>query len=272
MEGFIYILSNECMPGLVKVGQTRNTPSKRAAEISANESAPKPMRVEYYAFVGCDPYPIEQKVHGDLRAHSEGKEWFRCDVPQAITAVRRACAGILKHEEIFYIDPEEVRRLEEEAERLREEEARQEKERVESARQEEYRRQNELARELVRLASQAEAKKKKEQEQRDQRSRELELKRKLEQRDENQRLKSNYLRQIKETERYMKKCPICCGLRECSAAIFAGWSAWLLSALGMYYFLGLREFQDFFWWIYALFLSLAWLALDGTKQWKIKTD
>lgn len=71
------------------------------------------MRVEYYAFVDALVSDVESRAHRHLQDCSVAKEWFRCDVPTAILAVRRACHTSLRHEKVHYVDPTELRRIEE---------------------------------------------------------------------------------------------------------------------------------------------------------------
>ena len=49
MKGFVYVLSNASMPGLIKVGMTTKVPDGRAKELSSDTSTPTPFIVEYYA-------------------------------------------------------------------------------------------------------------------------------------------------------------------------------------------------------------------------------
>lgn len=113
MEGFVYVMSNELMPGVLKVGYTTRTPDARALEMSSHEAVPVRMKVEYYAFVDAAVSEIESRAHRQLQDFSVAKEWFRCDVPTAIFAVRQSCEGRLRHEKIHYVDPAELRRREE---------------------------------------------------------------------------------------------------------------------------------------------------------------
>ena len=46
MSGFVYILTNECMPGLVKIGSTQQDPVERARTLS-NTSVPFPFNVAF---------------------------------------------------------------------------------------------------------------------------------------------------------------------------------------------------------------------------------
>ena len=62
MEGFVYVMSNPAMPGLVKIGITEKMPHLRAQEISAHEGLPERMQLEYYALVTGAPRAVEQRV------------------------------------------------------------------------------------------------------------------------------------------------------------------------------------------------------------------
>jgi hypothetical protein len=45
-RGYIYVLSNPSMPGIVKVGRTFREPRARAAELSASTGVPTPFKIE----------------------------------------------------------------------------------------------------------------------------------------------------------------------------------------------------------------------------------
>ena len=64
-EGWVYILTNEAMPGLVKIGYTMNDPTIRAEELSSDTGVPLPFVIAYKALV-VNPKQIEQEVHGKL--------------------------------------------------------------------------------------------------------------------------------------------------------------------------------------------------------------
>ncbi len=123
MEGFVYVMSNEAMPGIVKVGFTERTPNQRALEMSAHEGLPFKMRVEYYALIDESAYEVEQATHRILEIFSVGKEWFRCDVLKAVTAIKSASSGKLMSEKLHYESPEALRhRVEQERLKVRENE------------------------------------------------------------------------------------------------------------------------------------------------------
>jgi hypothetical protein len=82
-EGYIYCLSNESMPGLVKVGMTatlERTPVMRAKELSAHTSVPTSFKVEFAKLVS-NPKQKEQTLHVLLSQYTTRinvkREFFR---------------------------------------------------------------------------------------------------------------------------------------------------------------------------------------------------
>jgi len=82
-EGWVYVLTNEAMPGLVKVGYTMKDPAIRAQDlykdpkIGALAGVPMPFVVAYKALV-VNPYQVEQAVHKLLEKKrlNEEREFF----------------------------------------------------------------------------------------------------------------------------------------------------------------------------------------------------
>ncbi|GAB7550399.1 GIY-YIG nuclease family protein [Cupriavidus sp. 8B] len=72
MEGYVYVISNKAMAGLVKVGFTTRSPDERAAELDGTHF-PYPPVVEYFALVS-NAKAVEKEVHRSLRAKRERKE------------------------------------------------------------------------------------------------------------------------------------------------------------------------------------------------------
>jgi hypothetical protein len=85
MRGWVYIIVNKSMPGLVKVGYTDRSPNMRAAEL-AGTGMPTPYSVAYSAQLPA-ARNVEQRVHRKLADLRVGKEWFRCTVAVARAAV-----------------------------------------------------------------------------------------------------------------------------------------------------------------------------------------
>ena len=87
IRGWIYVIVNPAMPGLVKVGFSRKDPTLRAEELEST-GTPHPFEVVYDALVE-DPASVERAVHTHLDAARERKEWFRCGAAEAVAAIRR---------------------------------------------------------------------------------------------------------------------------------------------------------------------------------------
>jgi hypothetical protein len=101
-EGWVYVLTNEAMPGLVKIGFSMKDPTIRAQDlykdpkIGALAGVPMPFTVFYKALV-VNAYKVERAVHKELecdRINIE-REFFRCDPFDAIECIR-------EHAEVKY--------------------------------------------------------------------------------------------------------------------------------------------------------------------------
>jgi T5orf172 domain/Domain of unknown function (DUF4113) len=69
VEGYVYVMSNKAMPGLVNVGFTTGTPDERAAQLNGTHS-PHPVVVEYSTHVS-DARAVEREAHLRLRNHRD---------------------------------------------------------------------------------------------------------------------------------------------------------------------------------------------------------
>ena len=98
MKGWVYIISNKAMPGLVKVGHSMKDPELRAQEFD-QAGLPYSYFVEYEIHVE-NPQQVEQRVHHILSPCKEKKEWFRCLCREAIDAIRDAA----ENKTIYEID------------------------------------------------------------------------------------------------------------------------------------------------------------------------
>ncbi len=86
MKGWVYVITNKAMPGLIKIGYSMKDPELRATELN-HTGSPHPYVVDYEVLVN-EPRDVEQTVHGRLKNQREGKEWFRCTSEEAIAAIR----------------------------------------------------------------------------------------------------------------------------------------------------------------------------------------
>ena len=75
--GYMYILSNPAMPGLLKIGFTNRDVKERVGELTAATGVPKPFEIEYYCLTR-DVEQIESTVHRHFASKRvPGKEFFR---------------------------------------------------------------------------------------------------------------------------------------------------------------------------------------------------
>jgi hypothetical protein len=83
-RGFIYVLENESMPGIVKVGMTARLPESRAAELYTT-GVPTPFVLRFAMFVEAVEQ-TEKMIHNTLRSYRicRNREFFKIDASEAI--------------------------------------------------------------------------------------------------------------------------------------------------------------------------------------------
>jgi len=76
--GFVYILENEGMPHLFKIGKTANSPYTRAHELSRETGVPSPFKVCRAYFV-IDRHEAEKLIHKELEEYrfKNNREFFQ---------------------------------------------------------------------------------------------------------------------------------------------------------------------------------------------------
>lgn len=90
---YIYILTNDSMPGLVKIGFTKNKPSERVKQINAATGVPEDFVVQYQ-YPCFNAHDLEQEIHRYLESEvgnrkNKNKEFFNMTVEQAISVIER---------------------------------------------------------------------------------------------------------------------------------------------------------------------------------------
>ena len=87
---YVYVLTNESMPGLCKIGFTKNLPDKRAKQINAATGVAQDFIVEY-AYPCYNGHDLEQEVHGYLDSYrvNKSREFFRIGVEEAKAVIGR---------------------------------------------------------------------------------------------------------------------------------------------------------------------------------------
>lgn len=85
--GFVYILTNPSMPGLIKIGRTRLDPADRAAQLHTT-GVPAGFQVEY-ACRTPNPEAVEQAMHVAFgpRRVNDRREFFEIEPDQAIAVL-----------------------------------------------------------------------------------------------------------------------------------------------------------------------------------------
>jgi hypothetical protein len=84
--GFVYILSNPKMPGLLKIGYTARPVEERVQELNAATGVPAPFVIEAY-FPSETPDKNEAEIYRLLSSHRiEGKEFFEVGLDDALSA------------------------------------------------------------------------------------------------------------------------------------------------------------------------------------------
>lgn len=92
MEGWVYVLSNPCMPGIYKVGMTTTSPEVRARELSSATGVPAPFKIEA-AFYSHSPLDSEKEVHEALSEWrvNESREFFEIELEEILHACSLSC-------------------------------------------------------------------------------------------------------------------------------------------------------------------------------------
>ena len=109
MKGWVYVISNPSMPGIVKVGFTMDAPEDRARELSSSSGVPRENELDYAILVD-NPRDLEQSVHSCMRNIREGKEWFKCTVEHAVNVIKDNYSGTVHREKYEKIDRERTER------------------------------------------------------------------------------------------------------------------------------------------------------------------
>jgi len=94
--GYVYILTNPAMPGLVKIGHTSKHPSTRAAELSAATGVPGCFIVAW-AHPVTNHEALEALAHGRLARYrvNNNREFFSCTVAEARRIIEQEAAALL---------------------------------------------------------------------------------------------------------------------------------------------------------------------------------
>ena len=88
MTGFVYVITNNYMPGVVKIGLTNETPRQRLKNLD-NTSVPEAFELEYAVKVD-DPKQIEKLMHEVFaqKRIRQNREFFEMSKESAIAALK----------------------------------------------------------------------------------------------------------------------------------------------------------------------------------------
>lgn len=102
--GWIYVLTNSSMPGIVKIGRTARSPKERAAELgsSGGSGLPTPFCVAWCGPVSDSLY-VEQAVHRMLedKRLSKSREFFTVDVETARRTIEAVAGSLLNRRSVM---------------------------------------------------------------------------------------------------------------------------------------------------------------------------
>ncbi|MBL0913814.1 MAG: GIY-YIG nuclease family protein [Bacteroidia bacterium] len=88
MNGYLYILSNISMPGLLKIGYTSRSPEERRRELSRLTGIPIDFEIEYEIY-STNIEAVEKDLHSKLSEYRFGKEFFKLELHIAIDVLRK---------------------------------------------------------------------------------------------------------------------------------------------------------------------------------------
>lgn len=87
-DSWVYVLSNESIPGLLKIGSTQKSPEERAKQISRGTGIPTEFNVEF-AFKCFNAERLEREIHRYFKAMriSKDREFFQVPLSEAKKAI-----------------------------------------------------------------------------------------------------------------------------------------------------------------------------------------
>lgn len=99
--GWVYVLENESMPGVYKIGMTTSTPEKRAKDISSSTGVPTPFIVvkEYRSHLPSDH---ERDIHNLLARYrvNQGREFFKT----VLKTIEDACEKVIPFGDVNQVE------------------------------------------------------------------------------------------------------------------------------------------------------------------------
>lgn len=93
MQGFVYVMSNQSMPGIVKIGRTSRNPIDRAAELFST-GVPRPFDIRFVAY-STQSDQLEQAAHNHFREDrlNPNREFFERELTDVIEWLANIAVG-----------------------------------------------------------------------------------------------------------------------------------------------------------------------------------
>lgn len=101
-DGYLYVLSNNSMPNIFKIGKTRQKAASRAHELSKHTAIPTPFKLEYERFFQHAEH-AEMLIHALLADHRIDvmREFFAVRIDHAIALCERIAEQLKENPDIF---------------------------------------------------------------------------------------------------------------------------------------------------------------------------
>lgn len=89
-QGYIYLLTNIAMEGLIKIGATIKHPIERTRELSAATGVAVPFTLVYHRAV-ADPFKVEAALHRMLDQYrvNDSREFFKIELHEVIVLLEQ---------------------------------------------------------------------------------------------------------------------------------------------------------------------------------------
>lgn len=89
-SGYVYIMTNQGMPNLLKIGFTSRSPEERKRELSRATGVPVEFNIKYEVF-SPNVNQLESRVHEELKKYrpNQKKEFFEIDLSHAIEIISK---------------------------------------------------------------------------------------------------------------------------------------------------------------------------------------
>ncbi|CAJ4669164.1 T5orf172 domain [Burkholderia pseudomallei] len=97
--GFVYVLGNDCMPGIYKIGMTEKAPQERLEQLSSSTAVPMPFWMAFFAQVRNAP-TVERELHKTFSRErvNDSREFFRISLAEIYDALEYYADRSLIHE------------------------------------------------------------------------------------------------------------------------------------------------------------------------------